>query len=156
MRILIVLAAPVAAALFQMPASPPMKMGLWESTTSTKMSGVDMPAGMAMPNMTIKVRSCMTPESYAKALGSSQRMKDCTRSNEVWTAKSYTFDMVCNSGQAKGHAEITFDSAEASHAKIHVSVNGGGRAIETDATTDAHFVSADCGSVTPDKPQILR
>jgi hypothetical protein len=144
------------ALFFQMPATPPMKMGLWESTASIKMSGAAMPPGMSMPNMTTKVRVCMTPESYAKNLGASQRTKDCTRTNEVWGAKTFSFDLVCKGNGANGHFEITWDSKETSHATMHMVMNGGNHSMVTDSTMESHFVSTDCGNVSPDKPEITR
>jgi hypothetical protein len=140
--------------LFQMPATPPMKMGLWESVSTTKMSGMDMPQGMSMPNMTVKVRACMTPESYAKNLTASQRQTDCVRSHEVWTAKSFSLDISCKSGSATGHYEVTFDSPGSSHTVSHMTMNSGGHPMQMDMTSESHFVSSDCGAVTPDKPQI--
>lgn len=145
------------ALMFQMPATPPMKMGLWESTMSTKMSGMDLPPGMSMPNTNMKVRACMTPENYAKNLGASQRQKDCVRSNEVWAGNHYSFDMACKSGNTTGHFEMTFESKESGHAVMHMSMNpGSGHTMQMDMTVDSHFVSSDCGNVSPDKPEMIR
>jgi hypothetical protein len=157
---MLLLAAPVllggAFALFQMPATPPMRMGLWETEAVTKMAMPDMPAGMpAMGPRTTKVRSCMTPETYQKYLGASASQKDCVRSNEVWSAHSYKFDIACNSGRMAGHAEIFFDSKEASHGVTHMEMKGP-RSMTVDATTTTKFISADCGAVSPEKPEIVR
>lgn len=144
-----------AVALWQLPATPPMRMGLWETESVTKMNMPDMPAGMpGMGARTVKVRSCMTPDSYQKYLGASASQKDCVRSNEVWGAHSYKFDLACNAGKMTGHVEVVFDGKEASHGTSHLEVKG--RNMTIDATTTAKFVSADCGAVTPEKPEILR
>ncbi len=157
MKMLLVLGSTfLGSALFQMPTAPPMKMGLWESTSTMKMGGMAMPQGMSMPNTTVKVRACMTPESYAKNLGAAQNQQDCTRSNEKWSAKGYSFDLACKRGNATGHAEITFDSPEAVHSVIHLSMNMGARSMDMDSTGESHFVSADCGNVSPDKPEVTR
>jgi hypothetical protein len=145
------------AAMFQMPAAPPVKMGLWESSVAMKMSGADMPPGMAgLGNRTTKVRSCYTPESWAKAMAQSQQQKDCVRSNEVWGAKSWSFDMSCRSGQTTGHFEMTFDDSENAHGVMHMNMNTGGRAMQMESTMNLHYLGADCGKVSPDKPEIVR
>ncbi len=145
------------ALMFQMPATPPMRMGLWESTATSKMTGVNVPQGGAMPNSTFKIRACMTPENYAKNFGASQRQKDCMLSNEVWTVKRYSWDMTCKSSNVTGHFEGTFDSKESTHSVMHMSMNpGGNRPMQMEMTVQAHFVSADCGKITPDNPEIIR
>ncbi|MDQ2923978.1 MAG: DUF3617 domain-containing protein [Acidobacteriota bacterium] len=145
------------ALMFQMPATPPMKMGLWESTSTTKMSGADMPQGMTMPSFHATVRSCLTPESYARTLAASQRQKDCAPSNEVWTGKQFSFDIACKSGNTTGHFELTFDSKESGHAVMHMNMNPSkGRPMQMEMTSEMHFISSDCGSVSPDKPEIVR
>jgi Protein of unknown function (DUF3617) len=158
MKILFVVGASMLAAMFQMPATPPVKMGLWEGSVAMKMSGADLPAGMAgIGNRTTVVRSCYTPESYAKAMANSQQQKDCVRSNEVWGAKSWSFDMSCRSGQTKGHFEMNFDSTEAAHGSMHMTMNpGSGHPMEMDTTMTMHYLGADCGNVSPDKPQIVK
>ena len=148
-----------AAAFFQMPATPPMKMGLWETTVNTKMSGMDLPPGMNVPglgNNTTTVKVCMTPESYAKNLGGSTnaRQKDCVRSNEVWTAKGYAFDLSCNAGKMTGHFQIIFDNDTESHGVTHMTMNTGGRSMQMDSISTSKFLSSDCGGIAPDKPVI--
>ena len=149
--------AVLSAAMFQMPAKPPMKMGLWESTSVTTMVMPDMPnmPGMGAPR-TNKVRSCMTPESYAKNFYNRPQSKDCTRANESWTGNKYSFDIVCPAQNGSGHFEITMQGEEAGHGTMHMKMSPGGHTMTMDMTTDTHFVSSDCGSVTPDKPEILK
>ncbi|HZL26738.1 MAG TPA: DUF3617 domain-containing protein [Acidobacteriaceae bacterium] len=154
MKILFVVGASMLAAMFQMPATPPVKMGLWESSVAMKMSGADMPPQMAgMGGRTTIVRSCYTPESYAKAMSNSQG--DCTRTHEVWGAKSWSFDLSCRSGQATGHFEMTFDSQESAHGSMHMTMNAGGHSMQTDSTMTMHYLGADCGKVSPDRPEIV-
>ena len=157
MKMLVVVGASMLAAMFQMPATPPVKMGLWESSVASKMSGADLPPQMAgMGARTTTVHSCLTPESYAKAMANSQQQRDCVRSNEVWGAKSWSFDMSCRGGQATGHFEMIFDSTESAHGSMHMSMNAGGHAMQSDATMTMHYLGADCGKVTPDKPEIVK
>jgi len=157
MKILFVVGASMVAAMFQMPAAPPVKMGLWESSVTSKMSGEGLPPQMAgMGNRITKVHSCYTPESYAKAMASNQQSKDCVRSNEVWGAKSWSFDLSCRGGQASGHFELAFDDTENAHGSMHMNMNAGGHAMQSDSTMKMHYLGADCGNVSPDKPVVVQ
>ncbi len=148
----------LSAAMFQLPAKPPMKMGLWESEGIVHMTMPNAPAMMAgMMNRPIHVRSCMTPESYAKAMGSSQQIgKDCARTNEVFTGKGYSFDISCK-GKTTGHFEMTFDSDTAMHGTGHLDLSQGRASGATsDSTTTMKWVGPDCGGISPDKPEIIK
>jgi Protein of unknown function (DUF3617) len=145
------------AAFFQAPpAIAPMKLGLWETTSNMKMSGVQMPQGMTMPGSMTKVRSCLTQESWTKNLGASQRAQNCTRSNEVFTSTRYAFDMSCPANGMTGHFEMTFESKDNGHGVMHMNIDRGGHAMTMDSTIETRFISADCGGVTPDKPEIVK
>ena len=140
-------------ALFQLPSTPPVKMGLWETNGTMKMIMPSMPSGMpGMGPRASKVRACLTPESYAKALAGQQR-SDCVRSNESITPKQYIFDLSCHGGKETGHVEMYFDSHESAHSTVHMNASGG---MTIDSTSTSTFVSSDCGSITPDKPQIVK
>ena len=147
MRVLIAVGTTLLGAfLFQMPSTPPMKMGLWETTSSTKMTGIDLPPGVNAPGLagrTMTIRSCMTPETYQKNLMAGQRSRDCTVTNEKWTEKSYSADVSCSSGATKGHIDMSFASREASHGVVHMEINQGGKAIVFESVMDSKFVSAD-------------
>jgi hypothetical protein len=156
MKLLLAVAPSLAVAflLQNMSGKPPMKMGLWETTSSSQMSGVDMPPGMpGMGARTIKIRACVTPESYAKAFN--QQSGDCSRSNETWSGNTYSFDMSCRQGKTTGHFEMTFEGENSGHGKTHLVINPGAHPMTIDTTMTSQFLSADCGSVTPDKPQIM-
>lgn len=147
----------VSAGWFQMPSKPPMKMGLWESTSTTTMKMPDMPAGM--PGMgggrTTKVRVCMTPETYEKDLARQQQQRECTISNQSTTANSYSFDISCPRNNATGHFKMTWEG-DAGHGTMHMDMNAGGHAMSMDSTMESRYLGADCGSVQPGSPEIVK
>ncbi len=152
----LLLAAEVAAAAQLLPPTPPMKMGLWETESATKMNIPGMPVAMSgLGNRTFKVRGCVTPESYAKYVNATQQRKDCEFTNTRWSSSSYTTDMSCNKGRMTGHTEVSFDSTESAHGTSHLATEGG-KGMIGDSTFTMHYVGADCGSVTPDKPVIVK
>jgi hypothetical protein len=138
----------LVTALFQTPAAPPIKMGLWETSSTVKMNIPNMPFMGPRSN---KVHSCLTPESYAKGVANAQQ-KDCMHTNVSITDKGYSFDLSCRGGKETGHFEMIFDSPEATHGTMHLSA---GNATISDSTFTASFVSTDCGGITPDKPQVV-
>jgi hypothetical protein len=159
MKILLASGIAVLYAAFQMPAEPPMKMGLWEITSTIKMNMPDMPPAMAnMPGMgarTTKIHSCLTKENYEKTFSQQgPQAKNCTVSNQKFSGKTYSLDLSCNDGKMTGHVENTFDSPNSGHSKSHIVMNGG-QSITMDGDSTMTFLGADCGSVTPDKPQIM-
>jgi Protein of unknown function (DUF3617) len=140
--------------MMQMPSTPPMKMGLWSTTSTTTMSmpGMQMPQGAG--NRTTKVRSCMTPESYAKDVAEMQsQQRDCTRSNESWTGNGFSFDISCPKTNATGHFKMTW-SNDSGHGTLHLEMSPGGRSMVMDTTLESHYVGADCGSVKPGSPEV--
>lgn len=140
----------------QMPSKPPMKMGLWETTTNSSISmpGMNMPSGVG--NRTTTVRSCATPESYADAFRREELRASCERSNEKWTGSTYSFDIACGQPKGKGHFEMTFDTADAGHGTMHVETAMQDHSMTLDMTMKAHWLSADCGAVAPGKGVIVR
>lgn len=157
---MLVLSAPAvlagAIALFQMPTTPPMKMGLWEIDTTTKMVIPDMPAGMPMMGpRNIKLHACLTPESYQKYMVQAQQSKDCTRSNEMWADGHYSADISCNGGKMTGHSEMTMDSKEEAHGTAHMQMNQG-KGMTADTNVHMKWLAVECGAVTPEKPQMVK
>ena len=140
------------AGFFQMPTEPPMKLGLWETTSSTKMQ---MP-GMDMAARTMKVRSCATAESWRKAFGSARQSKDCTPVNEKHTATTYSFDLSCSSSKATGHVEMDFGDGTTGHGSMHMVMDAGGKTMTMETTWESKYVGADCGSVAPGTPEIIQ
>jgi hypothetical protein len=151
------LAGAVLLAGFQMPSTPPMRMGLWEQTTTVnmKMTGANIPPGMPT-NQTIKMQSCFTEDAWQKMLAN--QTKSCTFSNQSASANHFSTDMDCGSGKSfkmTGHIEATFSSMESGKGTSHVSSVGPNMSIVSDGTTDMRFVSSSCGALEPGKSKIV-
>jgi hypothetical protein len=154
MRLLIAGAA-VFAGLFQMPTTPPMKLGLWETsgTITMQMPGMNMPP---QPPRTVKSRVCVTAETWAKAFSSaSDRTAGCTRSNESYGASRFSFDMSCPAMNSSAHFEMDFTSGDSGHGRMHMDMNPQGHHATVDTVLNAHYVSSDCGTLGPGKSEIV-
>jgi hypothetical protein len=164
MRILIMLVGLLAAG--QLESAPPMKMGLWEMTSSTTMTFppgmVDSMKKMGMASgvpFTNVEKVCITPEQWRKSLGIDLGMKGCTFSKRDITGKTMTLSMTCSFGGGVAMAmdtNATFSSETlegSAHATTTYPANmmGGGKSV-ADSTSKGKFISSDCGTVQPGKP----
>lgn len=147
-----VVAAGLLAGGFQTPMAPPMKLGLWETTSTTKMQ---MP-GMDMGARSTKARSCATAESWSRAFGQAKQNRECAPVNEKRTATSFSFDLSCSSNNATGHVEMEFVDGTTGHGSMHMVVNTGGKALTMDTSWETKYLGPDCGSVKPESPEIVQ
>lgn len=120
-----------------MPATLPVKMGLWENTLKTS------------EGETQKTRSCFTKESFQRSV--TNMPPSCVISNQVWTSHSYSSDVACatSSSQSKGHLDMQFPDPQTSHSTITITMTVQGKVIPLTITTDSHFISSECGDIAP-------
>lgn len=140
----IVLFASLSSAQDRTPASPlnaegapPIKMGLWEATTTTQ-------------SLTFKMRSCVTPESYKDTL--TRMPPGCTLANPVINTSSISGDVSCtlpNGASGNGHFDAQFPDSSTMHGSISLNISVQGHSMQTAIKTDSHFVSASCGDIQP-------
>ncbi|HTD55561.1 MAG TPA: DUF3617 domain-containing protein [Silvibacterium sp.] len=166
------IAAPAAHAQ-DMPSTPPIKMGLWESTVNSNISGITLPPdvvarlqamGRPVPGgaHTLVSQGCMTPDEWTKTFEKmNNSQSECTLSNKSITAQKISFDMSCASqrgGVFTGHFEMTIDDDQHSHGSAHMKGEGGpnGQPMTIDTTLSSHFISADCGDIKPGSPKIIK
>lgn len=127
------------------PAMPPIRMGLWESTMTNG------------PGAGHGARTCITPQSYEKALASMPA--GCTLSNQVRDAHHISADIECAlpNVHETGHLDTEIPDPETTHTVINVNLQvQGGQSMPLTLKIDGHFVSADCGSLAPGKAEPVR
>jgi hypothetical protein len=141
----------LAAAFFQAPSKPPMKMGLWESTTTSTMQ---QPDGTEKSTST-RHRNCVTESNWLKQMGPTAR-EACPKTNEVWSKDEYSFDVACSGKPKMATVSVHFDSPESQHLTIHFFTAPDGSPMKLDGQGETHWVSASCGDVSPDHPVLMR
>jgi Protein of unknown function (DUF3617) len=167
------LAATVAKAQ-EMPATPPIKMGLWESSINSNITGITLPPeviarlqamGRPVPGgaHTVVTQSCMTPDEWTKSIErmNNSNQSKCTYTNKSFTAQKISFDMSCASEHGSvftGHFEMNIDDDQHSHGSAHMKGEGGpnGQPMTIDTTLSSHFVASDCGDVKPGDAKIIK
>lgn len=145
-RILVII---VLASTTLLAQAPPVKMGLWEKT----MTMTGGPTG----TMTIKSKSCVTPDSWKEMVGNSSKPQPGCTTNLTKTSNGYSFVSSCTRPQggtmtAKGSA--TIQDAEHIVGESHTTSTMNGKTREMEMHSTSHFVSASCGSVKPGDPEI--
>lgn len=120
-----------------MPATLPVKMGLWENSLTTS-EGEHQ-----------KTRSCFTRDSFQHSV--MNMPSTCTITSQAWTSRSYTSDVSCKTAtsQSYGHLDMQFLSPETTHSTITLTITMQGKTVPLTITTDSKFVSAECGDLAP-------
>jgi hypothetical protein len=158
-----------------------VKLGLWETTVSTSISG--MPAIPAMPQIPesalaqmppqqraqveammkrgggagapMTARSCVTRESLdAGALG--QTDKACTSKVVSSSSSKQVLHMVCKHGNNITEGDVTMERADGEHVSgtVVMKMNVGGENHDSKMTFSNKWISADCGDVKPVMPSL--
>lgn len=157
--------APLASA--QTPEPPPVKMGLWqsESTTTVEGAAANSPMAQAMTRggRTNVSQGCLTPETWKNEfqhMQQQQRDTNCTQSNFQQDAHHVSFDEKC--GQQGGYAssvhfEMLVDDAENAHGHANVSMSGPAfpQGMTLHMAIKSKYLSANCGDVKPGEGKVI-
>jgi hypothetical protein len=139
---------------YQIPNAPPMKAGLWESTTSLTITfgGAKAPARPPIPG---KTRSCVTAGTWSRAFANSGREGACTRLNEKFSNGLISFDLNCPNVNGTGHGEMSFKGTTG-HGRVHLDMKPAGRPVSSDTVIESRYLGASCGAVVPGKPVVMQ
>ncbi len=170
LRKLCLLPLAVTLAAAAQTATPPVKMGLWKTTSTLTTSGFQLPPDVAarMKAMgrspgeprTINTLSCLTAEKWQKIFDPSQHSQKCQFTNQQQSSTGMSAEMTCSSGAghtSTGHMAMTFDSKEKMHGKFHMEVNSQSQPhpILIDNSFTGVYQGADCQGISPDTPKVL-
>ena len=148
---------------------PPIKMGLWKSTSTSTIAGMQIPPEVAarMKAMgrslgqpqTVNTLSCITPEKW-KQIFNRQRDQRCQLSNQQQSSSGMSADITCSSSNGRnstGHMQMTFDSDTRMHGTFHMNVASEHqpRPVTIDTTYQGEYQGADCQGVSPDSPKVI-
>lgn len=148
--------------------------GLWNMTTTSDLSGIEVPQmpdippealaqmqamGIELPNMDFSqprvttTQTCITPEDIAnrRSFDLDDEMDDeCMQENLQTTDTGMSVDIVCM-GQMNGtgHIEYVFESETRYTGTMDFQGTSGGQTANMSNTMEGNWVSADCGNVAP-------
>jgi len=168
---LLPVAVTLATAVQAQTAAPPVKMGLWKTTSTMTTSGFELPPDVAarMKAMgrspgeprTVNTLSCLTAEKWQKIFDPSQHNQKCQFTNQQQSSSGMSADMACSSGAgahtSAGHMAMTYDSSEKMHGKFHMEVTSQSQPhpILIDNSFTGVYQGADCQGISPDMPKVL-
>ena len=156
-----------------------IKPGLWETTTTSDMSGMAaampqipqealprMPpeqrarveAAMKSRTMTNTARSCQTRETIDKGFG--PRDQACTYKVTSSLLAKQEVHVECNRNGAKQTGDVVLDRLDPEHVKGNVVMKGsmgnGGPQMNVKVSFDSKWISGDCGSIKPGESESVK
>ncbi|MGH9587304.1 MAG: DUF3617 domain-containing protein [Acidobacteriaceae bacterium] len=153
---------------------PPVKMGLWETSMTSQMSGFSLPPDVVAklkamgrsvpggPHTTVS-QGCLTPEEWQKDMADMNKPagNDCAITNRKVDSREISFDISCKSerGDTTGHWEMHLVDDEHGQGLAHMNSNTtgpNGRHITMDMNFSSRFLSSSCGDVKPGNAKIIR
>ena len=152
-------------------STPPVKMGLWQTTVVSTMAGIQLPpevlekmkaAGRSVPGSTPQTtvtQGCLTPEKWQQSWQRAQQGQDCKTKNFKQDASGMSADIECKSdrGTSTGHTEVNFISPEKAHGTTHMEIVTGRspQPIVMNMTMDSVYQGADCKGISPDSAKTI-
>jgi hypothetical protein len=134
---------------------PPIKMGLWEtSTTTTTKVPPQMPALASMGGTATDKRvACFSAGDWQRAMGLMKDGMGCTTTQRP-TAHGMSMDLMCKNDATNTVArmDVVFDAMVKMTSTMHSTMTApsmGKGEVTMDIKSESHFVSADCGEVKP-------
>jgi hypothetical protein len=163
--LLLLFCAAAASAQLDNLGPPPVKMGLWQNTVTSQISGLpNMPAGMP-PTKPVVTQSCMTSADWQKGMTQMQqnlqRQKmECSNVKLQHNGNQFIFDEQCaaNGYNSTFHIEWTIDDQENMHGISNAQIGGAGvpAGMTMHGTMTSKYLSSDCGSVKPGESKTVQ
>ncbi len=166
----------VSAQTTPSPATPPpVKMGLWETSVTSQIAGLQLPPevieklkqmGRDVPGAphTSVTQSCLTPAEWQKDMEEMNKPKssDCEVQKHEESPTKYTVDMSCKTQQGMamtGHWEMDVVDNEHVHGSGHMASDQpgpNGQTFSVTMTLDSKYLGSDCGDVKPGDPKMMK
>lgn len=157
--------AAVASAQLDNLGPPPVKMGLWQSTVTSQMSGMpNMPAGIPASKPIVS-QSCMTADDWQKGMTQMQQdlqreKMQCSNVKLQHNGNQYLFDEQCgaNGYNTTIHIEWNIDDQENMHGSSNAQISGAGMpaGMTMHGTMTSKYLSSDCGSIKPGESKVIQ
>lgn len=144
-----------------------VKLGLWETTSTTNVGGQLPVSPDQMANLTPEQRakieqaikgmsgkpiiskSCLTKEKLDKGLAFNER-KECTHKLLNSSSRNLEVQMTCTEKEGQtANVLVKANALSSTNVKgtTHITVEGGGRTMTSDGSFTSKWISSDCGSV---------
>lgn len=149
MRSILIAAALATSSVMLLAQAAPVKMGLWEKKMVTS-NGTGTPAIMT-------AKSCIDPAAWQEMVANATKPHEGCTMNNVKTAHGYTFNGSCSfpsGGTMVISGALTIQDDQHIVSESHSTMTTKGQKRQTDSHSTSTFLSADCGHIKQDDPQI--
>ncbi|HEY6490558.1 MAG: DUF3617 family protein [Terracidiphilus sp.] len=144
--------------------APPVSMGLWQTETSSTVTGVEGTPMAAMASAMGRahvVQSCLTPDKWRKDIQgfNARQQHECTLSNLQQSTSEVSFDEACGAnGVNSSHVDILIDSADHTHGTVVMKISNPSlpQPMTINMTMASHRVGSDCGDVKPGEGKMVK
>ena len=155
-----------ASAQTQISEVPPVSMGLWQTETSSTVTGLENTPMAGMANAIGRAhtsQSCLTPEKWRSDIQgfNARQQHGCTLSNVHQDSHEVSFEQACTSGRGgtnTAHVDILIDSSEHAHGTIVMKVTDPGlpQTMTINVSMVSSYVSPACGDVKPGEGKMIK
>jgi hypothetical protein len=133
------------------PATPPLRMGLWQTEITVEVSGMPGPTGTTT---TMVKRYCMKAGDWKDLAQNPDPSAGCTIANLQQDEHHLAFDQSCRGKDgftATAHVEMELDSKEAMHgtSSMNMTVPGLPHGMTSKSRFKWQYVTAECGDLKP-------
>jgi hypothetical protein len=150
----------------QLSEIPPVSMGLWQTDTTSTVTGLENTPMAGMANALGRghtTQSCLTPEKWKNDIQgfNAKQQHGCTLSNVNQSAQEVSFDQVCASGRGgtnSAHVDILIDSNQHAHGTVVMKVTDPGlpQTMTINVSMVSSYVSPACGDVKPGEGKMIK
>jgi uncharacterized protein DUF3617 len=150
-------------AVAQLSEVPPVSMGLWQTETTSTVTGIEntpmagMAAALGRAHVT---QSCLTPEKWKSDIQgfNARQQHACTLSNLHQDAHEISFDEVCGGGSNSSHVDILVDSMEHAHGTVVMTVAAPSlpQPMIIHVSMVSQYLGSACGDVKPGEGKIVK
>jgi len=145
---------------------PPVTMGLWQTDTSSTVTGLENTPMANMAGMIGRphtAQSCLTPDKWKNDIQgfNARQQHGCTLSNLHQDPHEISFDEVCQSGRGgttNAHADIVIDNQQSAHGTVTMKVADAAlpQPMNINVTMSSHYLGSDCGDVKPGEAKTIK
>jgi hypothetical protein len=158
--------AAAAPAQAQLSETPPVSMGLWQTETTSTVTGIENTPMASMASVLGRAhttQSCLTPEKWKSDIQgfNARQQHGCTLSNLHQDFHEVSFDQVCESGRGdttNAHVDILIDSTEHSHGTVVMKVANPAlpQPMTINVSMVSHYLGSACGDVKPGEGRMIK
>jgi hypothetical protein len=158
--------ATAAPAQAQLSETPPVSMGLWQTETTSTVTGIENTPMAAMASAIGRghvTQSCLTPEKWKSDIQgiNARQQHGCTLSNVHQDSHEVSFDQACTTGHGgtnTAHVDILIDSAEHSHGTVVMKIVDPAfpQPMTINVSMVSHYFGSACGDVKPGEGKMIK